>query len=79
MSSGQIVKEFLIESFENLSNISDQLTQYENERENKDLLNSIYRKVHTLKGSANFLNYKKLQEVTHNAENLLDDLREEKI
>jgi len=79
MSSGQIVKEFLIESFENLSNISDQLTQYENERENKDLLNSIYRKVHTLKGSANFLNYKKLQEVTHNAENLLDDLREKKV
>lgn len=59
MSSGQIIKEFLIEPFENLSNISDQLTQYEKERENKELLNSIYRKVHTLKGSANFLSYKK--------------------
>lgn len=79
MSSGQIVKEFLIESFENLSNISDQLTQYENDKKNLELLNSIYRKVHTLKGSANFLGYKKLQEITHRAENILDLLREQKI
>lgn len=77
MPSGQILKEFLLESFENLSNISEQLTQYENERNNTDLLNSIYRKVHTLKGSANFLNFKKLQEITHHAENVLDGLRDE--
>jgi two-component system, chemotaxis family, sensor kinase CheA len=73
-----IVKEFLLESCENLSNISDEITQYEKSPDNMELLNSIYRKIHTLKGSASFLSLAKLQEVTHNAETLLDYLREGK-
>jgi len=71
-----IINEFLIESFENLSGISEELTRYEKEPSDKELLNSIYRKVHTLKGSASFIGFKKLQEITHAAENLLDLVRE---
>ncbi|MCB9061971.1 MAG: chemotaxis protein CheW [Halobacteriovoraceae bacterium] len=71
-----ILKEFLIESFENLSNISDELTRYEQDVSNSELLNSIYRKVHTLKGSASFLGLKKLEKITHISENILDYLRE---
>jgi len=71
-----IIKEFLIESFENLSSISDELTSYEKNPADKELINSIFRKVHTLKGSAGFLGFQKLQEVTHKAESLLDLLRE---
>jgi two-component system, chemotaxis family, sensor kinase CheA len=71
-----IIHEFLVESFENLSNISDDLTRYEKEPEDKELLNSIYRKIHTLKGSASFLGFNKLQELTHVVESILDLVRE---
>lgn len=74
-----IIQEFLSESFENLSSISEEITKLEQSQGDEDLLNSIYRKIHTLKGSASFLNYTKLQEVTHNTEYLLDMLREKQI
>ena len=71
-----IVQEFLLESFEGLNSISDELTNYEKNPDDKELLNSIFRKVHTLKGSSSFLGLKKLQEITHSAESLLDMIRE---
>jgi len=71
-----IIQEFLLESFENLSSISTELTTYEKNPSDKELVNSIFRKVHTLKGSAGFLGFQKLQEVTHCAETLLDLIRE---
>jgi two-component system chemotaxis sensor kinase CheA len=77
--NSEIVKEFLLESFEALGSISDELTSYEKNPKDKELLNSIFRKVHTLKGSAGFLGLKKLQEITHSAESVLDLIREDKI
>ncbi len=74
----KILNEFLIESFENLSSISDELTYYEKSTDS-ELLNSIYRKVHTVKGSASFLGFSKLESITHIAENVLDLLRENKL
>ncbi|MBT4793464.1 MAG: chemotaxis protein CheA, partial [Halobacteriovoraceae bacterium] len=76
MDNSALLNEFLVESFENLSSLSSDLTLYEKEPENKELLNKIYRTVHTMKGSASFLGYSKLQDITHVAENLLDELRE---
>ena len=75
-TNSAIVQEFLLESFEGLSNINDEITNYEKNPDDKELLNSIFRKVHTLKGSASFLGLKKLQEITHSAESLLDLIRE---
>ncbi len=72
----EIIQEFLVESFDNLSNINDDLTQYEKNVEDYDLLNSIYRKIHTLKGSASFLGLNKLQEITHTVESILDHIRD---
>jgi two-component system chemotaxis sensor kinase CheA len=77
--NSEIVQEFLIESFESLGNISDELTAYEKNPQDKELLNSIFRKVHTLKGSASFLGLKKLQEITHAAESVLDFIRDDVI
>lgn len=74
-----MIKEFLVESFENLANISEEITRFEKKTDDKELLNSIYRKVHTLKGSANFLKFITLQNITHSAESLLDIIREGKI
>lgn len=77
MDNNELKNEFLIESFENLSSINSDLTALEKNPTDKDLLNKIYRTVHTMKGSASFLAFKKLQEITHAAENLLDELRED--
>ncbi len=78
-TNSSLINEFLVESFENLSNISEELTQFEKDAHNLELLNSVYRKVHTLKGSASFLGFKKLQEITHQAETILDRLRENEL
>jgi len=74
-----IVKEFLVESNENLSSITEEMTRYEKNPEDKEILNSIYRTIHTMKGSASFLGFKKLEDLTHVVENLLDKLRESEI
>ena len=76
MDNDALKNEFLVESFENLSSITEDLTTIEKNPDDKDLLNKIYRTVHTMKGSASFLGYKKLQELTHSSENLLDAIRE---
>lgn len=79
MDNEALKNEFLVESFENLSSITEDLTTIEKNPNDSDLLNKIYRTVHTMKGSASFLGYKKLQELTHSSENLLDVIREGKI
>lgn len=76
MDNEALKNEFLVESFENLSSITEDLTTIEKNPDDKELLNKIYRTVHTMKGSASFLGYKKLQELTHSSENLLDAIRE---
>jgi len=76
VDTNSLKQEFLVESFENLSNAAGVFTQLEKDPHNRELLNSIYRTIHTLKGSANFLGYTKLGELTHCAENVLDLIRE---
>jgi len=79
VESSPIIKEFLIESFEGLSLVNEELTQFERNLDDKELLNSIYRRVHTIKGSASFLGFKVLESITHAAENILDSIREKSI
>ncbi|MFT6630221.1 MAG: two-component system chemotaxis sensor kinase CheA [Bacteriovoracaceae bacterium] len=76
MNNRELKNVFLVESFEHLTSIREDLTQIEKDPTNKELLNKLYRTVHTIKGSVSFLGYRKLQDITHSAENLLDELRE---
>jgi len=78
-SKNEILNEFLIESFDNLSTIAEEVTEYEKNPGDTELLNGIYRKVHTLKGSASFLKFEKLQKINHSSENILDLLRSNSI
>jgi len=79
MNSETLKNEFLLESFEHLSSVNTDVTVLEKDPTNKDILNKIYRTVHTMKGSASFLGYKVLQEITHSSENLLDVIREDEL
>jgi two-component system chemotaxis sensor kinase CheA len=71
-----IVKEFIVESTENLDQLDRDLIGLEKNPTSKELLGSIFRAVHTVKGTTGFLGFSKLESVAHVGENLLSRLRE---
>src|SRR5262249_580196 len=75
----EVVKDFLIESNENLDRLDQELVRLESEPSSKDLLASIFRTIHTIKGSCGFLGFARLEKVAHAGENLLSRLREGKL
>jgi two-component system chemotaxis sensor kinase CheA len=71
----EILQDFLIEAGEILESLSEQLVELENDPDNADLLNAIFRGFHTVKGGAGFLALNHLVDVCHGAENIFDILR----
>ena len=71
----EILQDFLIEAGEILETLSEQLVELENDPENADLLNAIFRGFHTVKGGAGFLSLTELVDACHGAENVFDVLR----
>jgi len=71
----EIRQDFLVEAGEILELLSEQLVELENDVDNADLLNAIFRGFHTVKGGAGFLALNELVEVCHGAENIFDLLR----
>ncbi len=76
MSDDEIIKEFLVESYENLDRLDRDLVTLEKDPGNRDILASIFRTIHTIKGTSGFLAFGKLEAVTHKGENLLARLRD---
>ena len=70
-----ILQDFLVEAGEILELLSEQLVELENNPEDKDLLNAIFRGFHTVKGGAGFLSLAELVDTCHGAENVFDILR----
>ncbi len=70
-----ILQDFLVEAGEILELLSEQLVDLENNPDDKDLLNAIFRGFHTVKGGAGFLALTELVETCHGAENVFDILR----
>ena len=75
----EIVQEFLVESHENLDQLDRDLVELEREPGSRDLLGSIFRTIHTIKGTSGFLAFGSLESVTHVGENLLARLRDGKM
>jgi two-component system chemotaxis sensor kinase CheA len=71
-----IVKDFLIESYENLDQLDRDLVALEQDPRSQSTLSSIFRTIHTIKGTCGFLGFGKLECVTHVGENLLSKLRD---
>ncbi|MFT5441385.1 MAG: two-component system chemotaxis sensor kinase CheA [Myxococcota bacterium] len=71
-----IVQEFLIESYENLDSLDREFVDLERDPQNIDVLSSIFRTIHTIKGTSGFLAFGTLETVTHRGENLLSQLRD---
>jgi two-component system chemotaxis sensor kinase CheA len=73
---GDIVQEFLVESYENLDQLDRDLVALEQQPGAKDLLSSVFRTIHTIKGTSGFLAFNRLERVTHVGESLLSRLRD---
>jgi two-component system chemotaxis sensor kinase CheA len=71
-----IVREFLVESHENLDQLDRDLVALESEPGSRPLLSSIFRTIHTIKGTSGFLAFGRLERLTHVGENLLVELRD---
>jgi two-component system chemotaxis sensor kinase CheA len=71
-----IVKEFLVESAENLDQLDRDLVTLEKDPTAREVLASIFRTIHTIKGTTGFLGFSRLESVAHVGENLLSSLRD---
>ena len=71
----ELLKEFLQETSEILERLDRDLVALEKDPGNTELLNAIFRAFHTTKGTAGFLGFFRLQDVTHAAESVLDRMR----
>ena len=72
----EIVGEFLVESYENLDRFDEDLLALERDPTDTGVLDSIFRTIHTVKGTSGFFGFNQLEALTHVAENLLGKLRE---
>ena len=73
-----VVREFLVESHENLSRLDQDLIELELRPKDAALLASIFRTIHTIKGTCGFFSFSTLEKITHQAETLLSQLRDGK-
>jgi len=72
----EIVTEFLVESHENLDRLDRDLVELEKDPSNGERLASIFRTIHTIKGTSGFLGFGQLEKLAHSGENLLSELRD---
>jgi len=75
----EILEDFLVEAFELIEQMDQDLVELENNPEDLELLNSIFRVAHTVKGSSSFLNFDILTELTHHMEDVLNKARRDEL
>ena len=72
----EILNDFLTETTEMIDGLDQKFVELETQPDNKDLLNEIFRAMHSMKGSAGFLGFTHLVDITHRAESILNKLRQ---
>ena len=75
MDVSQYLEIFLDETNEHLQNLNTQILSLEQDPENMDTINEIFRAAHSLKGMAGTMGYKRLQTLTHDMENVFSEVR----
>jgi two-component system chemotaxis sensor kinase CheA len=78
MEDKDIIREFLIESNENLARLDQEMVELEKRPKDPALLASIFRTIHTIKGTCGLLGFNTLEAITHLAEDILTQLRDGK-
>jgi two-component system chemotaxis sensor kinase CheA len=75
----EIVHEFITEAAESLDKIEPRFVELEQKGQDPDLLNDIFRSMHTIKGAAGFLGFQSIVDVAHSSENIMKKLRDGEI
>jgi two-component system chemotaxis sensor kinase CheA len=70
-----LLRDFIVEGLEYINEIEVNILNLEQDPENKDYVNTIFRPFHSIKGVASFLNLEMIRDLAHNLENLLDKVR----
>jgi Chemotaxis protein histidine kinase and related kinases len=71
----EILQDFLVESFELIEQLDQDLVELESRPDDLELLNGIFRVAHTIKGASSFLNFDVLTHLTHHMEDVLNKAR----
>ena len=79
MDVSQYLEIFIDETNEHLQNLSDCIMELEKDPENMDTINEIFRAAHSLKGMAGTMGFKRMQHLTHDMENVFQEVRSDKI
>ena len=79
MDVSQYLEIFIDESAERLQTLSDCIMTLEQDPDNKDTINEVFRAAHSLKGMAGTMGFKRMQHLTHDMENVFQEVRSEKI
>ncbi|MCY6959537.1 chemotaxis protein CheA [Clostridium brassicae] len=79
MDTSQYLSMFLEESMDNLQTLNESLLELEQEPDDIDKLNEIFRVAHTIKGMAATMGYNNMAELTHKMEDVLSEFREGKL
>ena len=79
MDVSQYIEIFIDETNEHLQNLSDCIMELEKDPENMDTINEIFRAAHSLKGMAGTMGFKRMQHLTHDMENVFQEVRSDKI
>lgn len=74
-ASKESIAEFVVESIENLEQVDRDLFDLEKDLDNSELINGVFRHIHTVKGTAGFLNFKSIEKLSHSTEDLLGKVR----
>ena len=79
MDVSQYLEIFIDETSEHLQNLSDCIMELEKDPENMDTINEIFSAAHSLKGMAGTMGFKRMQRLTHDMENVFQEVRSEKV
>lgn len=72
----EITREFLIESTDGLDEMDSALVEFEKTPDSKEVLSTIFRAIHTIKGSSSTLGFKNIESLSHAGESLLPVMRD---
>ena len=72
----EIIAEFITESEETLDKVDPLFIELEAKGDDPEILNKLFRSVHTIKGAAGFLGFQSMVDVAHSAENIMKKLRD---
>ena len=75
MDVSQYLEIFIDETKEHVQNLNSQILELEQEPENADVINEIFRAAHSLKGMAGTMGFKRMQTLTHDMENVFSEVR----